>query len=114
MNILKWASLLILTFMVAGLAIAHPDDKKYELSEVQKLRLQVKQKDAQLAQIQLSIAQGNFEKTIDDFNAEVKSIEKENSWPETLQINAQTLDFTAPPATAPPPEKPLAPIPATK
>jgi len=91
--------------LLASLALRlHSESKSYDLSENQKLRLQVKQKDAQLAQMQLSIAQSGFQKTIDDFNAEVKAIEKENSWPETLQVNPQNLTFSEPPA--PPKEKP--------
>lgn len=72
-------------------------NKPYEMSEIQKLRLQVKQKDAQLAQQASAIAQNNFQRTINDFNAEVRAIEKENNWPETLQLNPDTLEFKEPP-----------------
>jgi uncharacterized protein YlxW (UPF0749 family) len=102
----SFSLLLLMAAIVFGLFAtksAHTQQQKsYELTEVQKLRLQVRQKDAQLAQIQVSIAQSAFQKTIDDFNAETKAIEKENSWPETLQLNPQTLQFTEPP----PPPKP--------
>jgi uncharacterized protein YlxW (UPF0749 family) len=126
----KWAIFSVIwcsmgVFGVLTTTHARPEGKKYDLSENQKLRLQVKQKDAQLAQIQLQIAQSAFQKTIDDFNSEAKAIEKENSWPETLQISPQTLEFheslaapkplEAPDApAAPPPEKPAAPTPAAK
>jgi hypothetical protein len=78
---------------------------KYELSEVQKQRLQLKQKDAQIAQLQLSIANSTFQQSIAAFNAEVKSIEEENKWPDTLQIDPNTMTFKEPPAPPKPAEK---------
>jgi hypothetical protein len=94
----------IAVYIAASLALAiasgiYAQSKKgYELSENQKLRLQLKQKDAQIAQIQLSIAQDRFQQSIAQFNAESKAIEKENSWPETLVIDPNTLEFRDPPA----------------
>lgn len=90
--------LLLVTFR------AFPVDEKYKPSEVQALRLQVKQKDAQLAQQAFSIAQQQFQQKIGDFNAEIKKIEEENHWPETLQVDPNTLEFRD--VSAPPPEKP--------
>lgn len=80
-------------------------EKKYELSELQHLRLEVKQKDAQIAQQNYAIAQSQFQKSIADFNAEAKKIEQENGWPETLKINIDNLTFTEMPPVPPVPEK---------
>jgi hypothetical protein len=71
---------------------------KYELSEIQKLRLEVKQKDAQLAQQNLSFAQQAFQQRIADFNAEAQKVEQENGWPSTVKIDPNTLTFSDPPA----------------
>ena len=92
------------------------DEKKYNPSEVQALRLKVKQRDAQVIQTQLAAAQ----QTVADlqqraqtassaFNDEVKAIAKENGWPETVQVRmSQTqpdtiVFFDAPAAPAKPP-----------
>lgn len=80
---------------------------KYEPSELQKLRLQIKQKDAQMAQQNVQIANANFQQVMAVLNAEVKAVEKENKWPDTLQIDFNTMEFK------PAPEKP-APAPAGK
>ena len=81
---------------------------KYELSEIQKLRLEVKQKDAQLAQQNLSFAQQAFQQRIAAFNAEAQKVEQENGWPSTLKIDPNTLMFTDPPAPVKGPPTPAA------
>ena len=92
----------------AGLR-ALPAANKYELSEIQKLRLEVKQKDAQLAQQTLTMAQQTFNQRIADFNAEAQKVEQENGWPSTLKIDPNTLTFSDPPAVKGPPAAPAPP-----
>jgi hypothetical protein len=101
-------------------------DKAYEPSEIQKLRIQVKFKDAQIAQQQLSVAQQQFNAAVSAFNAQVEATKKENSWPDTVQIDPNTLEFKETPmaagqkptaSTAPrigPAEKAAPPPPAAK
>lgn len=72
-------------------------DKKYEPNQMQALRLQVKQKDAQIAQIQYQQAQTNFTKALNDLTAEGETIRKENAWPAELRFNPESLQFTMPP-----------------
>jgi hypothetical protein len=117
------AAAVLMAASLAGLAAQEKaDEKKYNPSEVQSLRLKVKQRDAQVVQTQLAAAQ----QTVSDlqqraqsastaFNDEVKAIAKENGWPETIQVKmSQTqpdtivfYDAPAPPA----PPKPADPQP---
>jgi Tfp pilus assembly protein PilO len=76
--------------------------KVYEPTEVQNLRLQLRQKDAQ-------IALQRFQATVQDMNTEAEKIKKENSWPADLKFNGDTLKFEMPtlplPSPAPAPNK---------
>ena len=76
-------------------------------SEVQMLRLQVKQKDAQLAQQQMLIAQQAFQKAMADLQSEADKVEDENGWPRTSVFDPATLTFKPP---VPAPTTPPAPI----
>ncbi len=98
----------VVTFMLCiGIVKIFAQTKKsYELTEIQKLRLEVKQKDAQLAQQTAAIAQSRFQSAVTDFNDQVKAIEKENGWPETLQVDPNTLAFREPPELPKAPEVP--------
>lgn len=62
-------------------------------SEVQRLRLQLKQKDAQLAQKDLYIAQQNFQAAIKLLNDEAAKVKQDNGWPAATGFNADTLQF---------------------
>lgn len=105
--------LLVLLVMgtVSIVALAQtPEKQSYDLSEVQKLRLELKQKEAQMAQQTVSFsqaqsqqAQAQFEQAVAEMNKEIKSIEKENSWPDNLVVdkNFQFKDPPAKPATTP-------------
>jgi hypothetical protein len=100
---------------VAVLAAAHPAQQKpappappvnYTISEVESLKLQVAQKDVQLAQM-------NFIGASNAFRATEDAIRKAHGWPDTVTLNPQTLRFqgppappAAPPATAPAPAAP--------
>ena len=74
---------------------------KFEPTEVQKLRLEVKQRDAQLAQVGLQEAQRQFRAALDNFRNEGETVKKENHWPETVQFDPQTLTFKDLPAPKP-------------
>lgn len=82
-------------------AITKSTDTKpvqYMPNDNQKLRLQLAQKDAQLAQKDADIANANLQRAIDVFNTEMAAIERENNWPDNLQIvNGKTMEFKAPP-----------------
>jgi len=92
---------------------ARPQDKPptaFTPTEVQALRLQVKQKDAQLAQQAMSAAQANFSKALLDLNAEAERVKSEQHWNKDVTFNPNDLSFSAPapapvPAVAKPAEK---------
>jgi hypothetical protein len=90
--------------------VAAEDKKPYTPSEVQKLRLEVKQKDTQLAQLAMRESQRNFSMTLKSYTEEADKVKKENQWPDNLQFNPDTMLFTDPPA----PPKPAEPKPAEK
>src|ERR1700720_34429 len=85
--------LMIIVMAIVGICIAaRADEKKgYDITETQKLRLEVKQKDAQIAQMQMQAANNAFQKSIADFNAESKAIQKENGWPDTVHLDDRML-----------------------
>jgi hypothetical protein len=82
-------------------AAAAPAAKQYEPTEPQKARLLLRKKDAESAQQQLAFAQARMNERVAEFNDEVKAVEKENSWPETLAVDFATLAFSEPPAPKP-------------
>lgn len=72
--------------------------KKFELSEVQQLKLQVKQRDALLAKAAMDSAQANFQQAVLNLTAEADRIKIENSWPKETQFSPNELTFNEPPA----------------
>lgn len=94
----------------------------FKPTEIQLLKLQVRQRDAWLAQRDFIESQRRYQQAIADLNSEGEAVRKENAWPETVTFNADTIEFTAapkPPVTAPtppvessPPAKPVPPTPA--
>jgi len=79
--------------------------KLLEPTELQSLRLQVKQKDALLARNLLEQAQGNFQKALDALKDEGDRVKAENGWKDA-QFDPSTLQFAVPAA---PPAVPAAP-----
>jgi hypothetical protein len=71
-------------------------ESKYKLSEIQLLRLQVRQKDALLAQQALSQAQANFQNAMSALTAEASKVKEENKWDAKVQFDAGTLQFSDP------------------
>lgn len=98
----------------AQAAQAAPAPAKLDLTptEVELLRLQVKQRDAELAQVTLAQAQANFQKAVADFNAEVDATKKAHDWPADVQVDPAALrqrqiKFVQAPAVPPPIKAPV-------
>lgn len=109
---------LIGIFLLLGAAMT-AQDTKYPLTEMQTLRLQVKQRDAQIAQQNVFIAQSNFAVAIKALREESEKVKFENKWPEDLQFVPEQLIFIDPVKspiqnTVPLLPVPIDPTPATK
>jgi hypothetical protein len=87
-----------------------PAPSVYVPSEVQLLRLQVKQRDALLAQQELLRAQAQYQNALAALNAEADKVKLDNKWPATLTFDPGTVTFNEPPA----PAMPAAPKPEDK
>lgn len=72
----------------------------YKPTEVQQLRLQVKQRDAWLAQRDAIEAQRRYQQAVGELNALGEAIRMENGWPESVVFNPDKVEFsqTPPPA----------------
>jgi hypothetical protein len=105
--------ILVAVLLLASATLAQAPPASLTPTEVQSLRLQVKQKDAIIARQQFADAQQNFQNAIAAMNAEADKIKKENKWDDKVVFNPDQLTFTAPPAT-PPPAAPPTPTPAKK
>ena len=68
-------------------------------SEVQMLRLEVKQKTALLAQRDVNDAQTRFNQALTELQDEAKKVEEENKWTDA-QFNPQDLTFKPMPKAA--------------
>ena len=77
-------------------------DKKYTLTEVQQLRLQVMQRDAQLLQVRLQETQRQFQEKVSELMATAQKVKLEQGWPPETVFNPDTLQFSAPPPPATP------------
>lgn len=73
----------------------------FKPTELQSLRLQVKQRDAWLAQRDFLDAQRRYQQAVADLTTLGEQVEKENSWPSSVKFDANTLEF-APAAPAAP------------
>jgi len=76
---------------------------KYQPTEVQALKLQVAQRDAQLAQIQLQRAQAAFQGALAKLDELAGQVKLENKWPAEVQFSPDTLQFETPPKPPPAP-----------
>jgi hypothetical protein len=97
MNIRNWAAVVLVSSLLGStIGILLGQEKKtYELTETQTLRLKVKQ-------LEYVSAFEHYQQAVGAFNAEVKAVEKEHDWPETVQFDPNTLTFREP---APSPKK---------
>jgi len=75
-----------------------PPAKVYAPTEVQSLRLQVKQRDALLAKQALEQAQRQFQQALTDLTNEGERVKTEQGWPHDTQFNPNDLTYSAPPA----------------
>ena len=91
--------LVLLTILVFGVLAAFGQDGAPKLvpTEIQSLRLQLKQKDALLAKRTLEDAQTAFQKALTDLQSEGEKIKTDNNWPKDTQFDPNTLQFS--PAT---------------
>lgn len=103
-----WRRVTVTVVLVLCCGSVLAQQTKYEPTEVQLLRLQVKQKDAQLAQVQLQRAQQAFQGALAALDAEAGAVKKANNWPADVQFSPDTLTFEVPklPAGQPEAKKP--------
>jgi len=102
----------ILTGLVLG--ISYADTPVLTPTEVQSLRLQVKQKDAIIAraelqadQAKLQSDQAKFQAALAELQAEGARVKVENKWDPKVTFDLEKLTFTAPaPETKPETAKP--------
>ena len=87
------------TAVLVAIPAAMAQEKDYKPSEIQLLRLQVKQKDAFLAQRDVNDAQTRFNQALTELQDEAKKVETENSWAD-VTFNPQDLSFKATPKAA--------------
>lgn len=90
-----WACLLL--WAMALIHVYGEEPAKYVPTELQELRLQVKLKDAQLAQKDYFIAQQNLNFALKSLNDEAARVKTENKWPDGLVFNQEKLSFTEEP-----------------
>lgn len=74
------------------------------LSEVQSLKLQVRQRDALLAKAALDNAQTNLQNAVQQLQAEADHIKSDNKMPKEAVFDMNSLSFSVP-APPPPPAK---------
>lgn len=98
-------ALLMMTVTIGGgWAVADTIAKEYKPSEVQLLRLKVKHKDAELAQLRFQQAQQAFQASITDLQEEAEKVKEENKWEAGVQFNADNLSFNLPTPPIPAPK----------
>ena len=81
----------------ASRGMAQEKAKLYTPTEVQQLRLQVMQKDAQLLQAQLQQVQRQFQEKVSELMSTANKFKLENGWPPETTFSPDTLVFSAPP-----------------
>lgn len=126
MNSFSYRPLKIIVGVIVGLGIALnlagafvlaqaplPAASKYKPTEIQQLKLEVAQKDAQLAQVQLQRAQQVFQSALAKLDDVAGQVKRENGWPEGVQFSPDSLTFIAPPEQ-PAPKTPTPTPPAKK
>jgi predicted lipid-binding transport protein (Tim44 family) len=94
----RLAFFVLLLSIAAALFAQAPPPKKYQPTEVESLRLQVKQKDAQLASYQAQQAQQAAQKAYADLMAEADKVKEAEHWPANVQFDPSQLSFSEPPA----------------
>ena len=87
----------ILCLMWAERTMSQEKAREYKLTEVQQLKLQVQQKDAQLLQAQLQNIQRQFQEKVSDLMSTANKFKLENGWPPETVFDPDRLTFSAPP-----------------
>jgi len=85
-------------FWAARTISAEEKAHEYKLTEIQQLKLQVQQKDAQLLQAQLQQIQRQFQEKVSELMSTAQKIKLENGWPPDTTFDPDKLLFSAPPA----------------
>ena len=80
--------------VTSGILMAADTPKTYTPTEIQTLRLQVKQRDAQLAQQNVLAAQEKFQAILAGLQGYGEAVRVENKWPDTVKFDPNTLSFT--------------------
>lgn len=86
---MRFLIIFVLAATTLGAQSTQPDLKP---TEVQQLRLEVKQKTAMLAQRDVTDAQTRFNQALGDLQDEAKKVETENGWKD-MQFDPQALTF---------------------
>lgn len=87
---------LIAVLLGVTMQVIRSEDSKYQPSEIQSLRLQVRHKDAIIAQKSLEQAQQNFSWAVKLLNEEGEKVRADNKWPEEVKFDADKLEFLVP------------------
>jgi len=89
-------AVILCLFWAARSINAQEKAKEYKLTEVQLLKLQVQQKDAQLLQAQLQNIQRQFQEKVTDLMSTAQKIKLENGWSPDTKFDPDKLLFSAP------------------
>lgn len=88
-------------FVAFAAAQQKPAAKTLEPTEVQHLRLEVAQKDAQLAYATFQQAQVAYQKAVVNLQQLGEQTKRDNKWPAEVTFDLSTLVFTQPVPPAP-------------
>jgi hypothetical protein len=83
-----------------------PPASTYQPTEVQSLRLQVAQRDAQLAQRDVVAANQRFQAAVAALSTAGERVKQENKWPDDVHFDLDTLNFSQAPAKEPAKKEP--------
>jgi hypothetical protein len=87
---------IVLIIMLSYAVYGQEKPHEYKLTEIQQLKLQVMQKDAQLLQAQLQQVQRQFQEKVSELMSTAQKVKLENGWPPETQFDPDKLVFSAP------------------
>jgi hypothetical protein len=104
------------TLIGAGIVSCQTKPAALTPTELETLKLQVKQKDAQLKRQAFNQAQAEFQAAYGALMDEANAVKKDHKWPVETLFDPDKLQFSQPPATPPAQPQPqgAAPAPAKK
>lgn len=94
---MKLKYLAIGVLFASGLMAQTVSPEKFTPTEIQGLRLQIKQKDAQLAQQDMQNATVRFQQALAALQSEGERVKTENKWDKEVVFNPNNLEFAKPP-----------------